>query len=255
MKKVLKTIQLSATRLTNNGVIYVLPDIIIKIITLVTLIYLWRVVIVSGVDVGITVEQMTTYTFTSSVLADMLSVKTPATGWLSEGILLKMYNRPMSVVAQLIAETVGGWIPSLLMFSLPMVLISPLLNVKVTNLSLLFFVSLLLCISLGFAIEILFACLSIKMKNTNWLVSRIRIAITALLSGTIIPINLLPFGLAKLLKYQPFASLGGAPLATLSGMVDGYDIVLLQAAWNLILWPVAIIVFRKSQEGMVSYGG
>jgi ABC-2 type transport system permease protein len=118
-----------------------------------------------------------------------------------------------------------------------------------------FFLSLLLCVSLGFAIDFLFACLSIRLRNINWLIDRIRAAIIVILSGTIIPIRFLPFGLATIMKFQPFAALGGSPLSIFVGAGNVRETLLLQIAWNIILWPAAIFAFKKSQERMVSYGG
>jgi ABC-2 type transport system permease protein len=209
----------------------------------------------SGVDVGMSLEQMLTYAFVSSILADILVVQTAASGWLSEGILLKLYGRPMPVFGQLAAQTVGGWMPELLMFSLPMVVIAPLLGVNLIPASPFFVLSLLLCISLGFAFDLLVACLSIKLRNMNWLIGRMRMAIITVFSGTIIPIRLLPFGLAEVMRYQPFASLGGAPLTIFVGSANIPETITLQVMWNLVLWPVALLVWKKSQEGMVSYGG
>jgi ABC-2 type transport system permease protein len=116
-------------------------------------------------------------------------------------------------------------------------------------------ISLLLCISLGFALDFLFACLSIKLRNMSWMIGRIRTAILALFSGAVIPIRLLPFGLAQGMQYQPFASLGGAVLSIMVGSGNTGQILALQIFWNLILWPLALLAFRKSEEGMVSYGG
>jgi ABC-2 type transport system permease protein len=143
----------------------------------------------------------------------------------------------------------------LLMFSLPMAIVAPLFAVSLIPASALFPVSLLLCITLGFAVDLLFACLSIKLRNMNWLIGRMRVAITTIFSGTVIPIKLLPFGLSEMMKYQPFACLGGAPLSICVGAVNVVETIGLQIAWNLILWPVALIIWKKSQEGMVSYGG
>lgn len=255
MKKYLKTTHLSSLEKTNGGIVYLLPDILIKIFTLIPLVYLWRVVMSSGADVDMSLSQMLTYTYVSALLADMLVVKTAASGWLSEGVLLKLYGRPMPVLGQLAAQTVGGWIPMMLLFSLPMAVIAPVFGVNLIPGSPLFFLSLLLCIALGFSIDFLFACLSIKLRNMNWLIGRMRMAIAAVFSGTVIPIRLLPFGMDKVMKYQPFASLGGAPLSIFVGSADEYETLALQVLWNLVLWPVALLVWKKSQEGMVSYGG
>lgn len=255
MIKYIKMAHMSYLKKTNGGVIYLLPDIILKICTLIPLVYLWRVVMSSGVDVGMTMSQMITYTYVSALLSDMMVVQTAATGWLSEGVLMRLYGRPLSVIGQLIFQTIGGWLPMLVLFSLPMSIISPLFEVSLKPASLWFFLSLLLCISLGFAIDLLFSCLSIKLRNMSWLISRIRTAIVALFSGTVIPISFLPLGLGEVMKYQPFASLGGASLSIFVGSTQPMKILCLQAVWNIILWPVALLIFKKSQEGMVSYGG
>ncbi len=255
MIKYAKTAHMACLEKTNGGVIYLMPDIFIKICTLIPLVFLWKVVMSSGVDVGMSMQQMLSYTYVSALLSDMLVVITAASGWLSEGVLMRLYCRPLSVLGQLVAQTVGGWLPKLLLFSLPMAIISPFIGVSLKPASPWFFISLLLCISLGFAIDVLFDCLSIKMRNMSWLISRIRAAIIALLSGTVIPIRLLPLGLGEAMKYQPFASLGGAPLSIFVGAAEAASVLWVQIIWNLILWPVALLVFKKSQEGMVSYGG
>lgn len=255
MIRYIKSAQMACLEKTNGGVLYLMPDIFIKICTLIPLIYMWKAVMSSGADVGMTMDQMLTYTYAGALLSDMMVVRTQATGWLSEGVLMKLYGRPLSVIGQLIALTAGRWLPNLALFSLPMALASPLFGVKLRPASPWFVASLFLCISLGFAIDILFACLSIKLRSMNWLIDRIRAAIIAILSGTVIPVSLLPLGLAEIMKYQPFASLGGAVLSIYTGAAETAAILKVQAVWNIVLWPAALIVFKKSQEGMVSYGG
>lgn len=249
------TAKLSAIEKTNGGMIYLLPDILIKAFTLIPLVYLWRVVMSSGAEVGMTMSQMMSYTYASALLSEMLVVKTAATGWLSEGTLLKLYGRPLSVLGQLSALTVGRWVPMLLLFSLPMALVSPVFGISLMPASVWFFPSLLLCISLGFAVDCFFACLSIKLRNMSWLIDRIRMAIIALFSGTVIPIRLLPFGLDQWMRFQPFAALGGSPLSIFVGAADVRSTIIMQLVWNVVLWPLALLAFKKSQEGMVSYGG
>lgn len=255
IQKYLSTAYLSFTEKTNGGVIYLLPDVIIKICTLIPLIYLWKSVMQSGVEVGMSMRQMLSYTYVSSLLAELLVVQTAASGWLSEGVIMRLYGRPLTVTGQLVAQTAGGWLPMLLLFSLPMALISPLFGVSLVPASPLFFPSLFLCVSLGFAVDLLFACLSIRLRSMNWLISRIRVAMVSLLSGTVIPMKILPFGIGEILKYQPFASLGGAPLSIFTGASEPGGVLLVQTVWNLLLWPAALLVFKKSQERMVSYGG
>ncbi|GHU73327.1 hypothetical protein AGMMS49992_11530 [Clostridia bacterium] len=239
----------------NGGILGMLPDLFIKACTLIAQIYVWRSVMMSGVDVDMTMPQMLSYAYLSVMLSDLMVVETQASGWLSEGVLMKMYGRPLSVLGQLAAETVGRWIPTLLLFSLPMALVSPWIGVSLVPATYWFWVSLVLCVSLGFAMDFMFACLSIKLRNMNWLVSRIRLGITALFSGAVIPIQLLPEGVGRVMLYQPFASMGGAPLSLFVGSMDPGRIIPLQLLWNIVLWPAALLICKKSQEGMVSYGG
>lgn len=250
-----KTAGMAATAKTHGGIVYLLPDILIKVFSLITQLYLWQIVIQNGATVDMTNEQMQSYVFVSALLSELLMVSTPATGWLSEGVLLKFYSRPLPILNQLIAITVGGWIPMLLLFSLPMAVIGLLLGIPLVAKSAYFLPSLLLCISLGFAIDVLFACLSIKLKNMSWLIDRIRSAIVGLLSGSLIPIALLPFGLAQLLRYQPFASLAGAPLSIFVGVGNAHETFIIQLCWNLVAWPLALAVFHMLQQEVVSYGG
>lgn len=255
MQKYLSSAYLSFTEKTNGGILYLLPEVLIKICTLIPLMYLWRSVMLSGAETGMTMPQMLTYTYVSALLSEMLVVETRASGWLSEGVIMRLYGRPLTVVGQLMAQTAGGWLPMLLLFSLPMTALAPLFGINLIPASPMFFISLVLCVSLGFAVDLLFACLSIRLRNMSWLVSRIRMALATLLSGTIIPMRILPFGIGEILKYQPFASLGGAPLSIFTGAAGIWETLLVQTGWNLILWPMALLVFKKSQERMVSYGG
>jgi ABC-2 type transport system permease protein len=57
------------------------------------------------------------------------------------------------------------------------------------------------------------------------------------------------------MELQPFGSLGGAVLSIFTGISDPIPIIIIQIFWNITLWPLTIIVFKKSQQGMMSYGG
>ena len=88
-----------------------------------------------------------------------------------------------------------------------------------------------------------------------WIAYTIRRAAFSLLAGNVIPFAVLPWGLGNVLSLLPFGSLGGAALSVYSGTASPLQILPVQLLWNLILWPVTILIFRKSQERMVSHGG
>lgn len=254
-KKYLKTAVTTFKGQTNGGIIYLFPNVLINLLYLLPLMFLWGVIARKGVDVGMSLTQLLTYTYLNSLLAQMLVVRTMVSSWNYEGQLLSLFARPFPVFGQIIAETVGGWVPMLIIFTLPMLVLAPLFGISIIPATPWFFPSLLLCISLGFAIDFIFACVTIRMKGMAWLAHSIRMAIVSLFSGTAIPFKVLPFGLDQVMKYQPFGSLGGAPLSLFVGTAEPMQIIVTQVVWNLILWPAAILWFGASKERQVSYGG
>lgn len=246
---------MSSQSATNGGILYLLPNYLIRMIYVIPLLLLWKTLMNSGVETGMTLAQMLTYTYLGAIFSDMLVVYTPASNWLYEGIFISLYQRPLRIFSHLAAQTVGKWMPNLLFFTLPMMVAAPIFGVSFRTESFWFIPSLILCILLGFAVDFIFACLTIRMMNASWLVYVIRTAVVSFLSGSVIPFKILPWGLEKLFQYLPFGSLAAAPLAIYTGLSEPVPLLAAQIFWNAVLWPLAFFVFEKSQERMLSYGG
>jgi len=249
------TALLSLRAQTNGGLVYQLPNVAVRLMYLLPLLFIWRVIADGGTDVGMTLAQLLTYTYVNALLAEVLVVRTMASQWNYEGELISLLARPASVFGQLAAHTVGGWLPMFFIFSLPMLAVAPLFGIVVVPATGWFFVSLVLCISLGFALDFIFACVTIRLRGMAWLGHSIRMAIVSLFSGVVIPFRVLPFGLTRMFELQPFGSLGGAPLSLFVGTAEPLRIIAVQVAWNITLWPLAIVWFTRSKEVQVSYGG
>ncbi|MDE7257817.1 MAG: hypothetical protein K2N77_01055, partial [Lachnospiraceae bacterium] len=162
---------------------------------------------------------------------------------------------PIPVFGQVIARTVGEWIPMFLLFSLPMLLVAPLFKIRVMPETLWVIPSLVLSVSLGFAFEVLFYCVTVRLRNVSWLTYVIRSAVVSFFSGTVIPFKILPFGMDRWISYQPFGSLGGAFLSLYVGSAEALEIIPVQFFWNIVIWIAAAVWFRRSRERMVSFGG
>ena len=255
ISKYIKTAQTALRGQTNGGIIYMFPQIIAKVIYLVPLMFIWRIIMASGVDAGMALTQLLSYTYVNALLANILIVDTFINDWDSAGKCAVLFTRPMSVFSQVISRTVGEWVPTLLMFSLPMVLVAPLFGIQIIPQTLWVIPSVILCASLGFAFEILFFCVTLRIRNVVWLMWVIRSAIVSFFSGTVIPFRILPFGMDKWMTFQPFGSLGGATLSLYVGTAEPATIIPVQLFWNVIIWGTAIVWFNKSQERMVSFGG
>lgn len=259
MKKYLLTSRLAATNAFDGGIMYILGGYLLHLAQLIVLLLIWRSLAAQGADTGdLTLQQLLLYTLASSILSQQLNVITPATTSFWEGSLISRYLRPAPVLLQLIWETFGTWLPGLAFYSLPMLFLSPLLGLnllaKAGNLPV-FLVSLTLSISLGFAIDFLFASTVIFMKNASYTAYVIRQAVTRVFSGALIPFALLPWGVGSILQLLPFGSVASAPLQIFIGSGDTLHLLGLQVLWNLILWPMALVAFKSCEERMVSYGG
>ncbi|MDR3052043.1 MAG: ABC-2 family transporter protein [Oscillospiraceae bacterium] len=223
---------------------------------LLPLLFLWRALAQGGADLGgYTLPGLLSYTCASSLLAPLLNVRSPMSNWHYDGRLIDLLRRPRPVFIELVAQTVGEWVPTLLLYSLPMGVALTLLGVRVLPQTLWALPCLALGVSLGFAVDFLFSCFIIHMKDASWVAHAIRAAVTSLLSGAVIPFDLLPWGLGRLFGLLPLGSLAGAPLAVYVGARAALPTLAVQAFWNAALWPLAALAFRRSRERMVSYGG
>lgn len=229
---------------------------LLRAVSLLALLFVWFTLFQQGADLdGLTLEQMLAYTLLSSVLYPMLNVQTPASSWMHGGEMLGLYQRPASLYGQLIAHTVGGWLMQLMLFSLPVLIIAGFAGIEVLPRSGWFFLSLPLAVMQGFAVDFLFTCLLIRLRGLEWTMHSIRGALSAVLTGALIPFAALPWNLGAWLSLSPFGTLAGAPLALYVGLDSAAHLIPAQIFWNVVLWPLALWLFARSRERMVSYGG
>ena len=256
MRGVIATIGMSAAGKLNGGVFALFVGYMLKLLFLLPMLFLWRSFAAAGADLGsLSLEGLLTYTCVSTMLGQVLNPATNIVTWNYDGKLVDFYRRPATVFGQLIARTLGDWLPELLLFSLPMAVALPILGVRLTPVSAWFFPSLALTASLGFALDFLYTCYVIRLKNAVWMAQRFRAALISLLSGAVIPFALLPRGLGAALSALPFGSLAAAPLALCVGSAKPGAVIPMQLFWNAALWPLAFIAWRESREVFVSYGG
>ena len=256
MKAFFATARMCVRNKNAVGLLWTLGEYLLKLISLLAQAMVWRAVLPEGAVVdGMTRQSMLVYITVSSALAPLLDVRTPASSWLHDGTILGLFQRPCPIYGQLVAHTVGSWAIPLIGYGIPLLLISTLLGYPPVPASPWFWLSLVLCICQGFAVDFAFACLLIRMNNLEWTMHSLRNALTALLTGGLIPFAALPWGLGRWLELSPLGTLAGAPLALMSGLGDPARLIGAQLFWNLALWPFACWAFRASRERMVSYGG
>ena len=181
------------------GLMNTLGQYLLKLIALAAQWMVWRAVLPPGATVdGMNRQNMLVYITVSSALAPLLDVRTPASSWLHDGTMLGLFQRPSSIYGQLAAHAAGGWLLPLALYGAPLLAIASLLGFPPLPASPWFFPSLARCVAQGFATDYLFACLMIRMNNAEWAMESLRSALTALLTGALIPFAALPGGNRKL---------------------------------------------------------
>lgn len=249
------TARMSVQGRTNGGLVCLVPEIIMRLVYLVPLLFIWKSLAERGIEAEMSVSQLLSYTYVNVLAGDLMIVNTCLSAWDFDTRSLEMFTRPMSVFGQVIARTVGEWGPMFLLFSLPMLLVAPVFGIRVLPATLWAVPSLVLSVSLGFAFEFVFYCVTVRLRNVSWLTYVIRSAVASFFSGTVIPFQILPFGMDGWIRYQPFGSLGGAFLALYVGSGEAAEILPVQLFWNVVTWAAAVCWFRRSRERMVSFGG
>lgn len=256
LQKILATLKISASESSYFGVMNILSEYMLKWLRLLGLLLIWRMLFKGGADMqGMTLNQMLSYTLLSAAFAPLLDIRTAASSWLQDGSFLALFQRPMGIFTQLVTQTIGAWAIHLCMFALPALVLGAFLNIGLNPMNPWAFLSLLLTISQGFAVDFLFACLIIRANSISYQIDALRRALGVLLTGALIPFAALPFNLGKYLALTPFGTLAGAPLSIYVGLESAFPLIYIQILWNVILWPLALYLFNRSMERMVAYGG
>jgi ABC-2 type transport system permease protein len=237
-----------------------LIDYLLRALRVIVLISLWRIVLGAHAETSpVALGAVLTYTLLAEVFSEQLSVKSTISDAFWQGSIAQHFLRPMPLVPQFAAEMLGGWLVNFALFSIPLLLAAPLLGVDARPASAfaaaVFALSLGLAIVVGFAIDFIASALTVALEQPVWLVQWVRQAVSVVLSGAVVPLTLLPWGLGPILEWLPFASLAWAPLAIYTGIGDVTRLLALQLFWALALWPLAGWLWRANREKVVGYGG
>lgn len=239
---------------------FFLIDYALRLLRVLVLLALWRTILGSRPDAGpMPLAMVLTYTLIGEVFAEQLALRTTLHEALWEGTIVVRFLRPMGLVRQLSAEMFGRWAVNFVFFSIPLLLVAPLLGVDPRPASpaagVLFTISLVLAILIGLALEMFFGALTVALEQPVWLVDWVRKAIAALLSGSLLPLAFYPWGLGDVFAWLPFAATAWAPLAIFTGTGNPYSLLTSQALWAAVLWPASDWLWRANREKLVAYGG
>ena len=254
----LKTAAMSAGVVGDSP--FFLIDFAMRLLRVLVLLALWRTILGGRPNVGpMPLEMVLTYTLIAEVFAEQLALRTTLNEAIWDGTLVVRFLRPMGLVRQLSAEMLGRWAVDFTFFSLPLLLLAPLMGVDPRPASpaagLMFGLSLILAVLVGLALEMFFGALTVGLEQPVWLVEWMRKGIAGLLSGSLLPLAFYPWGLGNVFSWLPFAATAWAPLAIFTGTGNPYALLASQLLWAAVLWPAADWMWRANREKLVAYGG
>lgn len=259
MRRFAATANMTATLGIGENLL-VLARYVLQILQVLLLLAIWRALFAGRGEVGgLALSQVLTYTVVGAAFSDQIEARTGLSWSIWEGAVNTRLLRPVPVFADYLAEAVGSWLFRLLTFTLPILLLAPLLGVRTmpsgAEAGGLFALSLILAIAVGVAIDFLWGTLVVWLDQSLWSIEMSRSSLASFLGGAVIPLPLLPFGLGNILGLLPFASMASAPLLIFVGYEGAGQLLLLQAGWAVVLWIGAIAAWRASAPRMVSHGG
>ncbi len=254
-----RTALMTATSYAGDSPLF-LVDYGLRLARVAVLLALWRTVLAGREDAGgMTLAAVLTYTLIAEVFAEQLAPRTELSEAFWEGSVAMRFLRPLGIVGQFTAEMAGRWLVGFALCSLPLLLLAPALGVDPrpasTAAGLLFVVSLALGITVGLALEFIFGALAVLLEQNVYVSELVRAAVGAVLSGAVLPLALLPWGLGEVFAWLPFAATASAPLRIYTGTGEALWLLPLQAAWSLLLWPLAVWLWRAHRERLAFYGG
>lgn len=241
-----------------------LLSMVSNLVWVAVLYYLWRAVFSSHRSVGgFDWDRMRTYVVLSYGVNVLLSFNSEARmmATIRTGEVASELARPVDYLGAQLAQALGsavveGLLGGALALLLGVVALHILAPASVAA-ALLFLPS----VALGFLVKFLISYLTGLL--CFWTVNSLgllwaRAALTNVLSGALIPLQLFPDALRGLALASPFAAVVNAPVAIYLGTTTGAALIgtlALQAAWVAILWALAQALWIPSVRALTVQGG
>lgn len=251
------TVRMS-TRMTPRDASFVLIGALIRVLTFGVLAGVWRGLPGDVLaSTGSTVGSLIAYSALALALGPLLNPHTSLGEHITSGSLIVRLGWPVPIGPLFFAEWFGSIIISAVASGLGIVVVA---SIAGADLSLrghvvVFSASLLLAIGVGLLVDCAFAMLTIWLNNGIWFVASIRAACTGLLSGGVVPLQLMPWGIGTVLQSLPFASMAFGPLQVYVRSDDTLQIVLTQFVWFVLLLVGLVLVVPRVRDRLVSAGG
>lgn len=247
-----------SARMTPRDAGFVVIGAIVRVLTFGVLAGVWRGLPEDSLAAtGSTVGGLIAYTAVAQAVAPLLNPRTSLAEHVAGGSLVVRMGWPIPIGPIFFAEWLGSVAISTIAGAAGIAVVATLAGADLTpqgNL-LVIVVGLVLAIGVGLLVDCAFAMLTIWLNNGIWFVAAIRAACTGLLSGAVVPLQLMPWGVGDVLQNLPFASMAFGPLQLYTGSGDTVRVLITQALWFLILLVALALIVPRVRDRIVSAGG
>jgi len=233
---------------------------LLRLLRVLAMLAVWRTVttVRPGI-VEMSLPALLTYTLMAELVSDLLACRTGLDMAWFDGSITTRFLRPIALFHQFSAEMLGRAAAGGIFFSIPLLLMAPLIGVDPRPASLqsglAAGISLVAAVGVGLSLEYLFAGIGIAVRVHPYTVSNVRAAVSAVASGAVIPLAVMPWNMGRWLEWLPFASQASAPLRIYTATGPPISLIAVQCLWLVLLWPLAGWVWQAGRERMVSFGG
>ena len=253
------TAWLSATGHVGESRLFLI-DYAIRALRVAVLASIWTMLVAADPDASpLPLAALLSWVVLAEGFAQLIALESGLAQAFWQGTLVHYFLRPTGVARQFAAEGAGRALIDFVLFSLPLFAIAPLFGVSLAPASgaagWLFPLSLALSLAVGLALEFVGGALALWSDQPIWLIDNARRTLVQLLSGALVPLAVLPWGLGDALAWLPFAATAWAPLALYGGLEAAPRLLALQLGWALALWTLALALWRGGRERVVAYGG
>lgn len=174
---------------------------------------------------------------------------------LKNGSIAVKLTKPMDYFTYTYAEYLATQIANLFFVGLPLSIIAFLISpvdIHIIQL-ILFFVSLFLAISIGFAFDYNISLVCIYTRNT-WGISSLRDGLVQIFSGAIIPLSIFPKLINHIANFLPFAYMIDTPTNIILEN-EGYEKIIMQLIYCVFMFGLAIMNERLFMKKIQIQGG
>lgn len=229
------------------------------LISLVLFYYVWKAIAASG-DLAVPFTTIIAYVALARVIDNATSADIES--WVGDrirrGTIVNELKKPVSLRGQIYFYEVGRSTFKLVVRGIPSLIAGILfLNVGVPSFqnALLFCISIFLTLNLAIALSYTTAMLVFWTK-IGWSLRMMRTMLAGLLSGAMIPLYLVPENIRSLFYLTPFPSMVDGPISIYQGTAENITNVLgVQAAWIVLLFLLAELLWRKAKKRLTVQGG